>query len=137
MANFVYKKAKQALLNGSINVLSDELKVLLLKKPEYNPNQNTDQYVSDIPANAIVERSEAITSVSSTNGVLDGDNIVLTEYDGSPFGAIALYQYKPSDSNARLIFYIDTSDGLPYAGLNTVSSVTIFWSEESSKILSL
>lgn len=137
MANFVYKKAKEALLNGEINVLTDQLKVLLLKNPEYTPDQNTDQYVADIPSNGIVRRSEAITSVTSTNGILDADNVTLTEYDGSSFDAIALYQYQPSDSNARLIFYIDTSDGLPYAGLNTVSSVTIFWNEESTKILSI
>ena len=72
MANFVYKKAKEALLNGDIDVTANQLKVLLLKKPEYTPNQNTDQYVSDVPANAIVSRSEAVTSVTSTNGTLDG-----------------------------------------------------------------
>lgn len=137
MANFVYKKAKEALLNGDIDVTANQLKVLLLKKPEYTPNQNTDQYVSDVPANAIVSRSEAVTSVTSTNGTLDGDNVVISGYNGSAFDAIALYQYQPSDSNARLIFYIDTSDGLPFAGLNTVSSVTIFWSEDSTKILSI
>jgi len=57
MANFVYKKAKEALLNGQINVLSDQLKVLLLKKPDYTPNQDIDQHVSDIPANAIINYS--------------------------------------------------------------------------------
>ena len=137
MANFVYKKAKEALLNGQINVLSDQLKVLLLKKPQYVPNQNTDQYVSDIPANAIIKRSEAVTGTSSTSGVLDASDVTILEYDGSAFDAIALYKYQPADSNSRLIFYIDTSSGLPFAGSNSVNSVTIFWSDESTKILSL
>lgn len=137
MANFVFKKAKEALLNGNINVSSNQLKVLLLKKPDYTPNQNIDQYVSDIPANAIVSRSEAVTSVTSTNGILDGDNVTISGYDGSAFDAIALYQYHASDSSARLISYIDTSDGLPFGGSNSVNSITIFWSEDSTKILSL
>jgi len=137
MANFVYKKAKEALLNGQINVLSDQLKVLLLKKPNYTPNQDLDQHVSDIPANAIIKRSEAITGVSSTSGILDATDITILEYDGSAFDAVALYKYQPSDSNSKLIFYIDTSSGLPFAGSNSVNSVTIFWSDESTKILSL
>lgn len=136
MANFVYKKAKEAFLNGDIDVINDQLKVLLLKTSEYTANQNTDEFVSQIPANAIVRRSEPITSPSSSNGILDADNVTITGYDGAAFEAIALYQYKPADSNSRLIFYIDTSDGLPYAGLNTVSSVTIFWNDGAGKILS-
>jgi hypothetical protein len=137
MANFVYKKAKEAFLNGDIDVINDQLKVLLLKTSEYTPNQNTDEFVSSIPANAIVRRSEPVSSVTSGSGILDADNVTITGYDGAAFEAIALYQYKPSDSDARLIFYIDTSDGLPYAGLNTVSSVTIFWNDSTGKILSL
>jgi hypothetical protein len=137
MANFVYKKAKEAFLNGDIDVINDQLKVLLLKSSEYTANQNTDEFVSQIPSNAIVRRSEAISSKSSSNGIFDADNVTIAGYDGSAFEAIALYQYKPSDSEARLIFYIDTSDGLPFVGLNTVSSVTIFWNDGVSKILSL
>lgn len=137
MANFVYRKAKEALLNGDIDVLTNQLKILLLKKPEYTPNENTDQYVSDIPANAIVLRSEPIVGVTSSNGTLNADDITITNYNGSLFGAIAAYQYAPLDTNARLIFYIDSSDGLPYTGLNTVSSVTIIWNEDSTKILTI
>jgi len=137
MANFVYKKAKEALLNGQINVLSDQLKVLLLKKPDYTPNQDIDQHVSDIPVNAIIKRSEAIAEVSSTSGVLDAADVTIVEYNGSAFDAIALYKYQPSDSDSKLIFYIDTSSGLPFEGSNSVNSVTIFWSDESTKILSL
>lgn len=137
MSNFVYKKAKEAFLNGNINVLNDQLKVLLLNTSEYTANENTDEFVSHIPANGIVKRSEALINTTSSNGVFDADNLTITEYNGDPFEAIALYQYKPSDAEARLIFYIDTSDGLPYSGLNTVSSVTIFWNDSIEKILSI
>ena len=67
MANFVYKKAKEAFLNGDIDVINDQLKILLLKTSEYTPNQNSDEFVSDIPGKAIVRRSEAISSVNSSN----------------------------------------------------------------------
>jgi hypothetical protein len=136
MANFIYKKAKEAFLNGDIDVNANQLKVLFLKNSEYTPNQNTDEYVSAVPANAIVARSEAITSISSENGILDADDLTITNYSGAAFDAFAMYQHHASDAQARLIFYIDTSSGLPFEGSNSVSSVTIFWSDESTKILS-
>ena len=57
MANFVYKKAKESLLNGEFNLSSNNLKVLLIDKSLYTPNENSDQYISDIPAGAIKKRS--------------------------------------------------------------------------------
>jgi hypothetical protein len=137
MANFVYKKAKEAFLNGNLNLLSNQLKVLLLNNSEYTPNQDTDEFVSNIPSTAVVKRSEAISSVTTTNGVLDGGDLTIIEYDGSAFDAIAMYQSGTSDSNSRLIFYISDSEGLPFSGLNSVSSITIFWSDSSTKILSI
>jgi hypothetical protein len=42
MANFVYAKAKQALLNGQINVSASNYKVALLNSNNYTPNTATD-----------------------------------------------------------------------------------------------
>lgn len=137
MANFIYQKTKQAFLNGGINLSSKELKVLLINSSEYIPNQSLDEYVSDIPASAITARSQAISSVDTNNGILSADNITILNYSGSAFDAVIMYESDTSDSNSRLISYIDTSSGLPFLGLNSVESVTIFWSEDSTKILSI
>jgi hypothetical protein len=136
MANFVYGKAKQALLNGQINVVSNNLKILLVNS-SYVPSANSDEYVSNINPTYIKNRSEIIQSVTNTLGVLDAEDITITVHDGSAFKAIVLYQNGTSDSNSRLIAYIDTSIGLPFAGVNFSLPVTIVWSNDLSKILSL
>ena len=136
MANFVYGKAKQALLNGQINVLSNSLKILIVDS-SYVPSANSDQYVSNINPSYIKNRSAIIQNVTNTLGVLDADDITIIEHDGSAFKAIVLYENGISDSYSRLIAYIDTSIGLPFAGVNFSLPVTIIWNNDLSKILSL
>jgi len=137
MANFIYKKAKESLLNGEFNLSSNNLKVLLIDKSLYTPNENLDRYVSDVPSNAIKKRSNSMTNVVNSLGVLDADNISMTDYNGQYFDGIILYQSGTSDSNSKLIFFIDTSSGLPFVGSNTNTPVTIIWSDSNNKILSI
>jgi hypothetical protein len=136
MANFVYGKAKQALLNGQINVVANSLKVLLVNS-SYVPSANSDEYVSNINSTYIKNRSEATQNVTNTLGTLNADDIMITVHDGSAFNAIVLYQNGTSDSDSRLIAYVDTSTGLPFAGVNFSLPITIVWSNDLSKILSL
>lgn len=136
MANLVYTKAKESLLNGAINTSSSNYKVLLLDTSLYAVNISSDQYVSDIPSSAIKGRSLNLNNVTSTNGILNADDVTIS-HDGSAFQALALYQVGSSDSNSRLIIYIDNSTGLPFEGNNSSISITIFWSDTVNKILSL
>ena len=136
MANFVYAKAKQALLNGQINVSASNYKVALLNSNNYTPNTATDEYVSSIPANAIVSRSNNITNITNVNGVFDADDVSIS-HDGTSFNAMVIYQVGSSDSNSRLFFYIDTSTGVPFEGSNSSLTVTINWSDTANKILAL
>lgn len=137
MANFIYKKAKEALLNGDIAVDTNDLKILFVDTTTYTANQNTDEFVSDITSSAIKQRSIALTNKTTTDGTLDADDVHTSAYIGSSFNAIILYQVGSSDSNSRLISYIDTSDGLPFEGSNSPLGVTINWSNDSNKILSI
>jgi hypothetical protein len=137
MANFVYKKAKESLLNGEFNLSSNNLKVLLVDKSLYVPNENLDQHISDIPASAIKKRSSNMTNVVNSLGVLDADNVSIGDYNGQYFDAIVLYQSGTSDSNSKLIFFIDNSSGLPFTGSNSNTPVTIIWSDSNTKILSI
>jgi len=137
MANFIYKKAKEALLNGDIAVDTNDLKILFVDTTNYTANQNTDEFVSNINSSAIRQRSTALMNKTTTNGTLDADDVYTSAYVGSSFNAIVLYQVGSSDSNSRLICYIDTSDGLPFEGSNSPLGVTINWSNDSNKILSI
>lgn len=136
MANFVYSKAKEAFLNADIDVLVDVLKVLIVDST-YTPNQGSHQFVSDIAASAIKYRTTALQNVSNVNGTLDADNIPIISYPGNPFNAVIIYKDTGSDATSRLIAYIDTSPGLPFAGSATDIPVTIVWDDGPQKIISL
>lgn len=136
MANFIYGKAKQAMLSGDIDLGSTNLKVAFIKTGLYTPNQNTHEFLSDIATAAKVYKSSALQNVSNALGVLDADDITIN-YDGSAFEAIVLYQYGTSDSDSRLIAFIDTSEGLPFPGTLDASSLLLRWNDTSTKIISL
>ena len=136
MANFIYGKAKQAMLSGDIDLGSTNLKVAFIKTTLYTPSQNIHEFLSDIPTAAIVYKSSALQNVSNTLGVLDADDISIT-YNGSAFEAIVLYQYGTSDSDSRLIAFVDTSEGLPFPGTLDASSLLLLWNNTSTKIISL
>lgn len=137
MANFIYKKAKQAMLSGQVNVIGSNLRVLLIDTNLYTANQNSDQYVSDIPISAIKKRSGNLANVSCNLGVLDADDLSIADHDGSSFNSIIVYQVGLSDSNSLLLFYIDSSYGLPFPGSAGISPVAIIWDNGPNKIISL
>jgi hypothetical protein len=137
MANFLYKKAKQSILNAEINFISNNLKLLIIDKTHYTPDENTDQYVSDIPANAIKKRSNNIQNVTNSLGVIDANDISISDYSGGFFDAIIMYADTGSDLTSRLIFFIDSSSGLPFDVSNSITPITIIWNDLSNKILSI
>lgn len=136
MANFIYKKAKEGMLNGQIDIDSTNLKVVFIDTSKYSANQNTNQFLSDIPSNARVHTSLALGNVSTTLGVLDADDIAVT-YDGLSFQAIVVYQTGSTDENSRLISFIDTSEGLPFAQTSESVALSIQWDNTSTKIITI
>jgi len=137
MANTVYAKAKQALLEGDLDLTGQSLKVLFIKKSLYTPNFLTNQYVSDIPIAAIVFRTANISNVTAQDGILDATDLLEESYSSGAFDGIILYQVGSSDSSSRLIFFIDESEGLPFTGAGNSLLLTLQWNNESGKILSL
>jgi len=136
VANFIYGKAKQSLLNGEFNISSDSLKVLLVTD-SYVPSQNTDQFVSNISGSYIKERTSSLTNVTNILGVIDADDVTVAEYSGLAFKALVIYKDSGTDSTSRLLAYIDTATGIPFLGINAVTNITINWSNSSNKIISL
>jgi hypothetical protein len=136
MANLVYGKAKTGLLTGLINTSASQYALLLVNKSLYTINAVSDEFVSNIPALAIKARTENISGITVSNGVLDANDLTIL-HNGAAFDAIICYQVGSTDANSRLFFYIDSSTGLPYEGSNSSSSITIVWSNTVSKILSL
>lgn len=137
MANFVYKKAKENILNGKINFSLDTFKIALIDNSKYSINQNVDEYISDIPVLAIVTRSNSLSNLTNNLGVIDASDIFLSLGANKSFDAIVLYQSNSSDSDSRLIFYIDTAEGIPFSGSLSSTTINFIWSNNSVRILSL
>lgn len=136
MANFIYTKAKNALLKGDLD-LENSVKVLLVNTSIYTANQSSDEFVSDIPSNAVVYTSSLLSNKSITAGTFDADDLLLDNYDGTAFQAVILYQLGSNNASSRLISYIDDSEGLPFPGTNDPLLLTLQWDNTNTKIISL
>jgi len=117
MANAIYPKYKKSLLDGDANTAltgsgTTGLYVALVDTGVYTYN-SANQFYSDL--SGIVGTDQEITTVTTTGGLIDGDNVTFTAVSGNSVEALVLYR-KNAGANTtwRLVAYIDTSvTGLP------------------------
>jgi hypothetical protein len=134
MANALYDKGREGILDGSIAVPGDTIKCLLATSG-YTPNTATHQNVSDVTTGNIVVRSSAFTSKTETGGVFDAADITFTAVTGSAASYIIIYKDTGTDSTSRLIAIIDTATGLPVTPNG--GDITITWDSGSNRIFKL
>jgi len=137
MSNFVYKKAKEAILNGQINFSSNQFKLLFVKTANYTASESSHEFLSSVANNAIAATSSAISGVTNALGVIDADDMSVYLQANTTFEAIILFQSTGNPATSRLLFYIDTGLNLPFTGSPLDSSLSIVWENNSTKILSL
>lgn len=117
MANAIFPKYKNSLLQGDANTAltgsgTTGLYVALVDTGTYTYNA-ANQFYSDL--SGIVGTDQEITTVTTTGGLIDGDNVTFTAVSGATVEALVLYR-KNAGANTtwRLVAYIDTSvTGLP------------------------
>lgn len=117
MANAIYPKYKKSLLDSDANTAltgsgTTGLYVALVDTGTYTYN-SANQFYSDL--SGIVGTDQEITTVTTTGGLIDGDNCTFTAVSGATVEALVLYR-KNAGANTtwRLVAYIDTSvTGLP------------------------
>ena len=134
MANNLYTKAKQGLIDGSIDLDTDDIRVVLVDGADYTPNLATHDNLDDIPSAARVATSGALQNKTVTDGVFDADDKVISAVTGDQFEYIVLYQHTGAES-ALLLLLIDTATGLPCTPNG--SDITIQWSSGADKIFRL
>ncbi|MBC8273831.1 MAG: hypothetical protein H8E40_02525 [Chloroflexi bacterium] len=135
MANSLYTKAKQGLIDGSIDLDTDDIRVVLADSGAYTPNLATDDNLDDIPAGARVAVSDALAGKTVTDGVFDADDIIIVAVTGDQFEYLALYKHTGTESTSRLILLIDSATGLPCTPNG--SDITIQWPAGADKIFRL
>jgi len=129
MANAIYPKYKQSLLNGDANTTitgsgTTGIFCALVDTGTYTYNA-AHQFYSDL--SGIVGTDQEITSPTLTNGVVDGGDLTYTSVSGASVEAFVIYR-KNAGANTtwRLIAYIDTGQtGLPVTPNG--GNITVTW----------
>lgn len=124
MANVVYPEAREAFLQGNLD-LDGDIRAIIVDGADYTYNAAHD-FLDDIPSGARVGTSGALQNKTFNGGVFDADNITITGVTGDPVEIIVGYLHTGVESTSRLIWYMDSaSAGLPLTPNG--GDVTITW----------
>tara|TARA_R100001443_G_scaffold16819_1_gene27233 strand:- start:7571 stop:7972 length:402 start_codon:yes stop_codon:yes gene_type:complete len=133
MANAIYPKAKEAFLNGEIDLTDNTIKVALVDTGTYTYNTAHDFY-NDV--SGVLGTPVALSSKTVTSGVFDAaDCTFTTPTAGTSIEALIIYKDTGTASTSNLIAYIDTGTGLPFT--SNGADIDIVWDSGSNKIFAI
>lgn len=119
MANVLYPLAKKAFQNGAIDLLSVNVKAVLVDGADYTYDA-AHQFLSDVAAGGRVATSGNLTGKTlGANGNFDSNNPTFTAVSGDIFEIIILYVDTGVAGTSRLLAYYETADGLPGTPVGT------------------
>jgi len=133
MANALYPKAKEAFLNGSINMVANTVTIALVDTGVYTYS-SSHQYRNEI-ANSAVISTATLANKTITSGVFDADDATFSSVTGANCEALIIYADTGVQSTSRLIAYIDSATGLPI--LPNGGDITVAFSSGASRIFAL
>ena len=113
MANAIYPKYKEALLQSSANSsLTGTVKVALVDTGTYTYS-SSHEFLSSL--SGVVGTAQTIGATKSyTNGVFDGGDVVFSAVTGNTVEALVIYIDTGDAATSRLVAYIDSNvSGLP------------------------
>jgi hypothetical protein len=124
----MFGPGKQGLLDGSIDLDTDDVRVMLVKAA-YTFDA-TDKFVADLGA-VDNGRSIALGSAAvSATGVFDAADTTLTATDAAASDALVLFKNTGSDATARVIAYLSIASFTPSAS----QAVAVTWDSGASKL---
>jgi hypothetical protein len=133
MANALYPKAKEAFLNGSINMIANTITIALIDTGVYTYS-TSHQFRSDISNSAVISTS-TLANKTIANGVFDADDALFSSVTGANAEALIIFSDSAVQGTSRLIAYIDSATGLPI--LPNGGDITVAFSSGSSRIFAL
>ena len=133
MANALYSKAKEAFLNGSINMVANTISIALVDTGVYTYSA-THQFRNEVSNSAVIS-STSLANKTIANGVFDADDATFSSVTGANCEALLIFQDTGIQTTSRLIAYIDSATGLPI--LPNGGDISVAFSSGSSKIFAL
>lgn len=135
MANALFAKGKKKILDGDIDLLADNIKIVFVDEDDDVPVPATDEFLSDIAAGARVATSGNLAGKSTTDGVFDADDVVVSSVTGDEFESVVIYKDTGDPATSPLIAYFDTMSGLPCTPDG--SNITVTWDNGAEKIFAI
>lgn len=142
MANTLYPKYKERLLAAGANLMTGDVKAVLVNTTAADGAGNfyaygaAHEFLSSIPVGARVGTPQTLANKTNTNGVFDADNITFPSVAGATSEALVIYlDTAGADTTDPLIAYIDTATGLPVTPNG--GDITITWSDLPNRIFAL
>ena len=134
MANTLYTKAKEKILSGEIDFITDTIKVSLVENT-YPQNIATDEFYDDISA-YVLSTDQTLTAKSISGGLLDGGDVTYPAVTaGDTSEGVVIWKDTGNPATSPLLLYIDTIGGFPL--LTNGGDITVAWSSGANKIFSL
>lgn len=134
MANAFYRKGAEKIIKAEINLLTNDIKAVLLKNT-YTPNLSAHEFYADVVAD-IVGSPVALANKSVGLGVFDADNTTFASVpSGHTANYIAIFKNTGVDATSPLLALIDTATNLP--ATTNGGDIKAQWDDGANKILSL
>ena len=133
MANALYPKAKEAFLNGAINMAANTITLALVDTGVYTYS-TAHQYRSDVSNSAVISTA-TLSNKTITSGVFDADDATFTSVSGANCEALIIFADTGVQGTSRLVAYIDSATGLPI--LPNGGDISVAFSSGANKIFSL
>lgn len=134
MTNALYAKGKEKLLSGSINMLTDTIKVALVKNT-YGVNLATHEFLSDLGATTL-GTNQTLTSKSVAGGVFDAADPAWTAVAaGDTALAVVIFKDTGVAGTSPLLLYIDQITGFPLS--TNGGNISPEWDNGTFRIFSL
>jgi hypothetical protein len=125
MANLLYPKYKEVLLQAGINLSSGSVKALLVDAADYTYSA-THQFLSDVTGVGRVATSGALGSKTFVSGVFDSADPTFTAVTGDQSEIIILYVDTGTAGTSPLVAYYDTGiTGMPITPNGADINVTV------------
>ena len=135
MANSLYARGKQRMLEKLISFKDDDIQALLVSA-DYTPDLSTHEFLPDVQAYALGGGAKPLANKTTALGVFDASDVTwLQVAGGATAKAVVLFKNTGVAGTSPLLGYIDTITGFPVA--TSGSDITVQWDNGAFKIFSL
>jgi hypothetical protein len=133
MANAIYSKFKETIMQAGINMASATLKVALVDTGTYTFS-DSHQFLSSL--SGVVGTAQTLGSKTFTSGVFDAADVTFPLVSGATAEALVIYRDTGVAGTSDLIAYLDTG----YTNLPVTPNggdISVAWDNGANKIFKL